>query len=124
MEAVLAEVLEELRQVNKSVKDQGAFIKELDQRVLGFEEKLRDQQVIVQPPDLGLLDRQIADGLLRVAEAVEKQPKPIQREFKLWLFPEFSRFEYYRLFIRWVFGVILGALLIEKVYELVVRKFF
>ena len=110
-EAVLTEILEEMRQVNRGLK-QSNSIKDLCQRVEGFEQKLRDQQVIVQPPDLSSLDRQIADGIVRVAETVDRQPKPVLRQVRLSIFPESDREGSYKFFIRWLFG---GAVLVMLV---------
>ncbi len=50
---VLNEVLGELKEANKSLKEMDGTIKALESRVTGFEQMLKDQQVIVQPPDLG-----------------------------------------------------------------------
>jgi hypothetical protein len=49
---VLNEVLGELKEANKSLKEMGGTIKALESKVTGFEQMLKDQQVVVQPPDL------------------------------------------------------------------------
>jgi hypothetical protein len=117
-EAVLNEILEEMRQVKRVVKEQNSTIIGLRERVEEFEHKLRDQQVIVQPPDFTSVERQIAEGLVQVAEAVEKQPKPVRRHVRISIFPESDREGSYKFFIRWLFGGTILALLVAALFFL------
>lgn len=138
-DAVLNEMLEELRQVNRALKEQRIIIKEMNERVEGFEQKLRDQQVIVQPPDLGVLENsiqlqserlgeerkrgmeaiveQMGLGLQQVADAVERQPKPIHRHVRISFFPEYHEGSY-KYFIRWLFGGTILALSVLGLFVL------
>jgi hypothetical protein len=117
-EAVLTEILEEMRQVNRGLKEQSNSIKDLCQRVESFEQKMRDQQVNVQPPDLSAVERQIAEGLVRVAETVERQPKPVLRQVRFSIFPENDKEGSYKFFIRWLFGGTILVLLVGAFFFL------
>jgi hypothetical protein len=143
---VLNEVLGELQTANKSLKEMGGTVKALEARVHAFEEKeIRIEPPNLEPlkekvdelqgainvemirvdenmgqqinAQCGELRRETAAGLLKIAAAVEVQPKPIKREFRLSLFPEFSKEVHYRLFMRWLFGALLGAMVIEGFFE-------
>lgn len=117
-EVVLTEILEENRQVNKALKEQNTSIKELCQRIEEFEQKLRDQQVVIQPPDLSSVERQIGEGLARVAETVDRQPKPVLRHIRVSFFPECDKEGSYKFFIRWLFGGTILVLLVGVLFFL------
>src|ERR1700722_14937472 len=143
---VLNEVLGELQTANKSLKEMGGTIKTLEARVQAFEQKeiridppdlgpltekidalpgvINGEMVRVDEYMRRQIDAQGAElrneataGLLKIAAATETQPKPIKREFRLSLFPELSKEMHYRLFFRWLFGAILGAMLIEGFFQ-------
>ncbi|HEV2479077.1 MAG TPA: hypothetical protein VGS79_05425 [Puia sp.] len=132
--AVLNEALEELQTANKSLKDMGQKMEALEARVRAFEAK----EIRIEPPNLeplkGKIDelpvvmdrflvaqstalrQETAAGLLKVAAAVEAQPKPIVRRISF--FPENDREGNYKTFIRWLIGGIVGAMLVGSAYVL------
>jgi len=135
---VLEDVLEELKESNRSLTDARTRLSALEEKVGGFEQKLTDQQVIVHPPDLDPVIRLIGEqgkrseiqteaqvsvirteteaGLRRLAAAVETQPKPIVR--RICFFPENDYSGSYKHFITCLFWGIMGALLICGLYSL------
>jgi hypothetical protein len=151
MLTVLNDVLDELKEANKSLKEMARTVKALEARVHAFEEK----EIRIEPPNLESLKEKVDElpaaingemmrvdenmgqrivaqcaelrrettaGLLKIAAAVEVQPKPIKREFRLSLFPEFSKEVHYRLFMRWLFGAILGAMVINGFFQWLQRN--
>jgi hypothetical protein len=144
--AVLTEVLDELKEANKSLKEMGGTIKGLETRVRAFEQK----EIKIEPTDLGPIIRLVEQmpgiikegingldeglrqrvtvectelrketmaGLLKVATAVEAQPKPIVRRISF--FPENDWEGSYKTFIRWLIGGIIGAMLVLTAYVVV-----
>lgn len=141
--SVLEEVLEELQKANRSLKEMGGTVKDLEARVRAFE----DKEIKIDPPDLeplknrieqmpaaiheeavktgeairqqvvdegGALRKETASGLAKVAAAVEAQPKPIVR--RITFFPDADRQGHYKFFIRWFFGTVIGVFLIGATY--------
>ena len=144
--AVLTEVLEELKVVNKSLKEMGGMVKTLESRVQAFEQK----EIRIEPPDLGPVNHLVGqlpgiikegiNGLdesfrermtvecaelrkettaafVKVAAAVEAQPKPVVRRISF--FPENDREGSYKLFIRWLICGIIGAMMVLTAYVLI-----
>lgn len=127
---VLNETLEEMQKTNKSLKEIGqkqedlaAKIGQLETRVQAFEKK----EIKIEPPDLGPVSERVSAecaglkkvteaGLLKVAVAVETQPKPIVR--RITFFPETDREGNYKTLIRWAIGGIVGLMLIGSAYVL------
>jgi len=125
---VLDETLEEMQNANKSLKEIGerignlaAKIGTLEIRVQAFEQK----EIRIEPPDLGPVSERVSAecaglkkvteaGLLKVAVAVETQPKPIVR--RITFFPENDQEGNYKTLIRWMIGGIVGLMLIGSAY--------
>lgn len=126
--AVLNETLEEMQKANKSLKEIGqkledfaGKIDQLETRVQAFEQK----EIKIEPPDMGPVTERVSAecaglkkvteaGLLKVAVAVEAQPKPIVRRISF--FPETDREGNYKTLIRWTIGGIVGLMLIGSAY--------
>lgn len=137
---VLEDVLEELKEANRSLKDLRTRLSGLEGKVDTFEQKLNDQQVIVQPPDLapvlGAISEQgksqqaqseaevsalravTAEGIGRLSLAVEAQHKPIVRQWRLCFYPESDYSGNYKHFVNWLFVGCLLVLLIGVLYAL------
>ena len=144
--AVLTEVLDELKEANKSLKEMGGTIKTLETRVQAFEQK----EIRIEPPDLEPINSRVGQlpgiikegmnrldeglrqqlgaecaelrkettvGLLKVATAVETQPKPIVRRISF--FPENDYQGSYKIFIRWVICGTIGAMIVLSAYVLI-----
>ena len=125
---VLNETLEEMKKANKSLKEIGdrignlaAEVGMLKTRVQAFEQK----EIRIEPPDLGPVServsaecaglKQVTEArLLKVAVAVETQPKPIVR--RITFFPEKDHEGNYKTLIRWMIGGIVGLMLIGSAY--------
>jgi hypothetical protein len=101
----------------------------LEGKVDGFEQKLDDQQVIVNPPDPApVLDmireegsamrKEMTERIKVLSDMVESQPKPIVRQWRLSLFPEWDHTGSWKHFINWLFAATLGALLVGALYAL------
>jgi hypothetical protein len=143
---VLNEVLDELKEANKSLKEMGGTMKALELRVHDFEQK----EIRIEPPDLEPLKKKIDElpdlinlemmrvdkdmqqqidarcgelrqeteaGMLKIATAVEAQPKPIVRRISL--FPENDKEGNYKTFIRWLIGGAIGAMIVVTAYVLI-----
>ena len=77
---VLNEVLGELKEANKSLKEMGGTIKALEGRVTGFEQMLKDQQVVVQPPDLAPTFEEIRQLTTETGVAASETVGAMQKE--------------------------------------------
>jgi hypothetical protein len=107
---VLNEVLEELKEANKSLKEMGGTVKALELRV----DTGMQHQIVAQCEGLR---RETAAGMLRIAAVVEAQPKPIVRRISL--FPENDKEGNYKTFIRWLIGGTIGAMMVLTAYVLI-----
>ena len=144
--AVLTEVLEELKVANKSLKEMGGMVKTLESRVQAFEQKeIRIEPTDLGPVNhlVGQLPGIIKEGMnsldesfrervkvecaelrkettaafMKVAAAVEAQPKPIVRRVSF--FPENDYSGNYKVFIRWLICGIIGAMMVLAAYVLI-----
>ena len=127
---VLNETLEEMQKANMSLKEMGQKLEDfagkiglLETRVQAFEQK----EIKIEPPDLGPVSERVSAecaglkkvteaGLLKVAVAVETQPKPIVR--RITFFPENDHEGNYKTLIRWMIGGIVGLMFIGSAYVL------
>ena len=143
---VLNEVLEELKVANKSLKEMGGMVKTLESRVQAFEQKeIRIEPTDLGPVNhlVGQLPGIIKEGMnsldesfrervkvecaelrkettaafMKVAAAVEAQPKPIVRRISF--FPENDYSGNYKVFIRWLICGIIGAMMVLAAYVLI-----
>jgi hypothetical protein len=144
--AVLTEVLDELKVANKSLKEMGGVVKTLESRVQAFEQKeIRIEptdlgpvnRLVEQLPGIfqegmkGLderlrervtlecaeLRKETTAAFVKVAAAVEAQPKPIVRRISF--FPENDYSGNYKVFIRWLICGIIGAMMVLTAYVLI-----
>jgi hypothetical protein len=91
--AVLNEVLDELKEANRSLKQMDARVKELETGA-----------------------GETASGLNKLRNVVAAQPKPVL--YRLTLFPGDDWQGNYKTFIRWLIGGIVGAMLVASAYVL------
>lgn len=127
---VLEETLEEMQAANKTLKEIGEKLENLTGRVGQLETRVgafEKKEIKIEPPDLGPVSEQVTAecaelkkitdaGLLKVAVAVETQPKPIVR--RITFFPENDQEGNYKTLIRWMIGGIVGLMLIGSAYVL------
>ena len=116
-ERVLHEILEEMQQANKGLKEMKGVvsglegrINALDGRVGQFEQQLKEQQVIAPPADvqpvkqavegaLELFRSQQAESVQRMTAIVEAQPKNVVKQWRLSFFPADDREGSFKHFI-------------------------
>lgn len=91
--AVLNEVLEELKETNKAIKEMDGNVKKLETSV-----------------------EATTAGLGKLSGVVAAKPRPVL--WRVSLFPENDREGNYKTFIRWLIGGIVGALLVGSAYVL------
>lgn len=108
MESVLTEILEDQKSEARAIQELGASIKALTGAVDLFQTKLEQQKVIARPADTRVVQKIVADGILKIQETVAVQPKTVTRNFRLLLFPEMYAESYYRI----VFGRLLFWMMI------------
>jgi hypothetical protein len=100
VETVLTDMLEEQKTTNQLNQELAVKLKELEEKVTAFDQKLETIKVMAPAVDIVPVQRIIEDGLLDVAQMVEAQPKNVIRQVRLLLFPETNAGQYYKI----VFG--------------------
>ena len=114
-ELTLKEILTEQFEENKAVKK---FMEELKQHInkrdefiedmfATFEHEYSNLKVFAPEPDFSEISHFLEKGFEKVTAAVDKRPKPIERSWKINLFPEHNPREHYKL----VYGRLIPALL-------------
>lgn len=134
--AVLNEMLEEMKQVHRTIKEMNKTVVSLGERVDGFQRQLENIQVVAPPLDLQPLKDQFASGLVdfsaqvketlagmeagysqqlqKVTQVLEAQPKPIVRRISL--FPENDHHGNFKYFFKCLFLSTLGFGLLAGLY--------
>ena len=103
METVLTEILEELKQLKKSISDNANATRENGNRLNVIEEKIKNYKAVKPDINTQSIEQLIFSGLQRINETIDKKPAPVKREFRILLFPPYNEKEYYRI----VFGRII-----------------
>lgn len=111
MESVLTEILEDQKSGSRAIQEFGASIKALTVAVDLFQIKLEQQKVFAPSADTRIVQKIVADGILKIQETVAGQPKTVTRNFRLLLFPEMYAENYYRI----VFGRLLFWMMITLI---------
>jgi hypothetical protein len=83
-------------------------VADLNNKVDDFGLKLNNIRRSAPVTDIEPMTRAINEGVLRLADIIEKQPKSITRQYRIILFPEHGAREYYRI----VFGRLLFWMMI------------
>jgi len=134
--AVLNEMLEEMKQVHRTIKEMNGVLVLQQQKIDGFQRLLENIQVVAPPPDMQPLKDQFAAGVVefkmqvketlagmqavygqqlqKVTEVLEAQPKPIVRRISL--FPENDRHGNFKYFFKCLFLSTLGFGLLAGLY--------
>ena len=126
LETVLNEASEDANAARKAVIDLHVTVIGLCEKVDGFDQRLQEQKVIVSPVDTGPIEEAVntnigkagsalAEGLVRINETLERQPKPIVRQFKFSLLPDGdpygnNRKLYYKI-MWWLYGLLFLVML-------------
>jgi hypothetical protein len=110
MESVLTEILEDQKSGARAIQEIGASIKVLTGAVDSFQTKLEQQKVITPPADTQIVQKIVADGILKIHETVAGQPKTVTRNFRLLLFPEMYAESYRIVFGRLLFWMMISLI--------------
>lgn len=92
IETVLTEILDEQRQNNQLLEQNGKLLQVQQQILKALENKLLQQQEILQQKMLTSVDA--------FTKQLSNPTQPIKREFRILLFPEYGTINYYKV----VFG--------------------
>ncbi len=103
IESVLTDILEEQKAGAQVMQEISNSLKALASAVNSFQKEPGQQKVIAPPVDTKVIQKIIADGILKIHQIVDDQPKTVTRNFRLLLFPEMYAESYYRI----VFGRLL-----------------
>ncbi|RKR81823.1 hypothetical protein BDD43_1980 [Mucilaginibacter gracilis] len=132
-EITLTEMLKEIFEHNKQVqefiekqqeKDKiiNAYQQQTELLIESFNTKFSNIKVDAPKPDISSVNQALTNGLQVINQTIAKGPKPVERVFRLTLFPEQVRnAEYYGIMLtRLILGVlgimalILGYMLLNK----------
>jgi len=82
IETVLAEVLEELKEVNHQVTRLGKGSEILTGKIEMFDQRLSNPKVSAPPVNTMPIELSLVNGIDRLAKTIEAQPKSVVRQFK------------------------------------------
>jgi hypothetical protein len=94
---------EELKEVRQQQAETNKALSVLGEKMESFGQRLSNLKVITPPINTVRIAHTIEEGIMKIKNTIEEQPKSIIRQFKILLFPQHNAGEYYRL----VFGRIL-----------------
>ena len=134
VQTVLTDMLEEQKATNQLNQEVVAKLKELEEKVTGFDQKLETVHLTAPPVNLTPVQKEIMGGIKVVTQIVEAQPKNVIRQFRLLFFPETNAGYYYKIvfgrLIPWgfafaglVFLIALGNKYIETSMVIAERKY-
>jgi len=134
VQTVLTDMLEEQKTTNQLNQEVAAKLKELQEKVTGFEQKLETIHLTAPPVDVLPVQKEVSRGIAAVAKIVEAQPKNVIRQFRLLVFPETNAGYYYKIvfgrLIPWAFAfaglvflIALGNKYIETSMAIAERKY-
>lgn len=108
IETVLAEILEELKQLKTLTTNNSKATIDNANRLTVITDKLESKQIIKPDFNTQSIEKIILSGLEKINLTINQKPAPIKREFRILLFPEYNTTEYYRI----VFGRIIFWLVV------------
>ena len=107
IEPVLQEMLEEIKQLAEEVKRSKKTNEEAIELLKKCDNKLSEIKVNASEVNLSPVNKTIENGISRITNAIEAQPKIIRREFHFHFFPKINIKEYYQTYSRFVLFAIL-----------------
>ncbi|UKT63052.1 ELKS/Rab6-interacting/CAST family protein [Pedobacter mucosus] len=124
---ILKDVLEQGERTQKVIENLERKLEHKDGQITslikGFEDRFTNIQVKAPAPDLSPIEDAIASGLTNIIQTIEKNPRPINRQLRLTLFPEQVRNpEYYQVMMRWLVWIVLGSLFMILGYMLLSKR--
>ena len=122
LQAVLREILDELKEVKQQLSDIKKALDELKIITNSCEHKLEDINQQSNKVDMQPVIDSIEEAINSIEHRFEAQPKSIVRQFRVLLFPEYGASEYYKI----VFGRLLFwiTILIAATYLFLLGKSF
>lgn len=115
MQTVLTEVLEELKEVKEQQEKAAKALLTITEKVDGFEQKLSGIKVAPPAVNMTPVIATILQGLDKINNTIESQPKSITRQFRILLFPEYGAREHYGLvfgrLLMWMFFILIATYL-------------
>jgi hypothetical protein len=109
----LNENLNEQQVTNKQIEDLAREVKDSNQKIDGFSQKLDNQKIVAPAPDTGPILAILTDFQGRITRIVADQPKTVVHQRRLLLFPETNAGQYYKIvfgrLIPWGFAFIATA---------------
>ena len=110
IEPVLQEMLEEIKQLTEEAKSGKKKSEDAIELLKNFDNKISDIKVNAPEVNLSSINKCIENGIFKITNAIEAQPKIIRREFHFHFFPKLNINEYYQTYSRLVFWLTLFLL--------------
>lgn len=108
-------VLEELKEVKQEQQKAARTLLTLTEKVDGFEQKLSAIKVAPPAVNIAPVITTILQGLDKINNTIEAQPKSITRQVRILLYPEHGAREYYGLvfgrLLMWIFFIFIATYL-------------
>jgi len=135
LETAITELIREQQETNRILTDLINEVKETGAKVIGFDEKLKTQKIMVPPADPAPILRIWAQFAQKLQMIVDAQPKSIIHQRRFLLFPETNAGNYYKIvfgrLIPWTLFLIgitylflLGKQCIEQSAETSTRRYY
>ncbi len=110
IEPVLQEMLDDIKQLTEEVKSGKKTSEDAIDLLKNFDNKLSAIKVNAPEVNLSPVNKTIENGIFKITNAIEAQPKIIKREFHFHFFPKLNIMDYYRTYSRLVFWLTLFLL--------------
>jgi hypothetical protein len=115
LEIVLEDILDELKAVNNLMHGQKQQASELQERFSAFEEKISQLNHAALPVvDIKPIQACVNEAVNKIQHNLSEQARPVVRQWRFLLFPEYNAREYYRVIFRsimWITFACMGAYL-------------
>ncbi|SDE44432.1 hypothetical protein SAMN05216464_106158 [Mucilaginibacter pineti] len=111
--SVLKDMLEQDIKTQQFMETQKDELQKRDLKIEQLVLQIENIRVEAPKPDLSEMVAAIDSGYQNIVSAIEKRPKPIQRSWRILLFPETNAREYYRIvFSRFFFWGLIFTIVI------------
>ncbi len=128
LEIAFSNVLEELKEVKQEQQKTLTTLLALMEKVDSYEQKLLNLKVTAPATNMVPVTTTIMQGLDKIKNTIEAQPKSITRQFRILLFPEYGAREYYGLvfgrLLMWMFFILIATYLFMLGKEYIHIHFF
>ena len=115
LEIAFSNVLKELKEVKQEQQKTITALLVLNKKVDSFEQKLLNLKITAPATNMAPITTTISQGLEKIKNTIEAQPKSITRQFRILLFPEYGAREYYGLvfgrLLMWIFFIFIATYL-------------